>query len=42
MAADGDIKTHEATYHKVIGWMKYGSVIVFVIALVMLYVISAK
>lgn len=37
MAEDGDIKVHEATYHKVIGLLKYGAAGCFLLAFVIIY-----
>ncbi|GAA0318539.1 hypothetical protein GCM10009087_31190 [Sphingomonas oligophenolica] len=42
MAADGDIKVHEATYHKVIAMLKWGAVGCFVIAFTVIWLISGK
>jgi len=39
MAGDGDIKVHEATYHKVIGMLKWGAVACFVIAFTVIWLI---
>jgi len=37
MALDGDMKVHEATYHKVIGLLKYGAVACFLLVFVIIY-----
>ncbi|RZF65181.1 aa3-type cytochrome c oxidase subunit IV [Sphingomonas populi] len=37
MAEDGDIKVHEATYHKVIGLLKYGAAACFLLAFIIIY-----
>lgn len=42
MAADGDMQAHRKTYDKVIGMFKYGGVAVFVIAFVIIYLISGR
>lgn len=42
MAGNGDMKAHESTYHSVIGLLKYGAVACFVIAFVVIYLISGK
>ena len=40
MAAENDMQVHRATYDKVIGWMKYGTIIVAVIAASVIFVIT--
>ena len=40
MAADNDIQVHQATYHKVIGWMKYGAIIVAIVAAAVIFLIT--
>ncbi|WP_375397714.1 aa3-type cytochrome c oxidase subunit IV [uncultured Sphingomonas sp.] len=42
MADDTDIKTHEATYHSILGLMKYGAGACFVIAMIVVFFISGK
>jgi hypothetical protein len=42
MATDGDLQVHRATYEKVIGVLKYGAVACFVIAFVVVWLISGK
>lgn len=42
MAAENDIQVHQATYHKVIGWLKYGAIIVAVIAAAVIFLITRK
>ena len=39
MAGDGEIKVHEATYHKVIGLLKWGAVACFLIAMLVIWLI---
>jgi len=39
MAGGGEIKVHEATYHKVIGMLKWGAVGCFVIAALVIWLI---
>jgi Bacterial aa3 type cytochrome c oxidase subunit IV len=41
MAGDSDIKVHEATYHQVIGLLKWGAVACFVIAAAVVWLISS-
>jgi hypothetical protein len=41
MAGDSDIKVHEATYHQVIGLLKWGAVACFVIAFTVVWLISS-
>ena len=40
MAADNDIEVHQATYHKVIGWLKYGAIIVAVVTAAVIFLIT--
>lgn len=40
MADETDIKAHEATYHSVLGLMKYGAVACFAIAMLVIWLIS--
>ena len=40
MAADNDIQVHQATYHKVIGWLKYGAIIVAVVTAAVIFLIT--
>ena len=40
MATENDLQVHQQTYHKVIGWMKYGAVIVAVIAATVIFLIT--
>ncbi|WP_404365976.1 aa3-type cytochrome c oxidase subunit IV [Sphingomonas sp. MMS24-J45] len=42
MAGENDIQTHQATYHKMIGWMKYGVVIVAAITALVIFLITRK
>jgi len=42
MAGDGEIKVHEATYHSVIGLLKWGAVGCLVIAFLVIWLISGK
>ncbi|MEO9131128.1 MAG: aa3-type cytochrome c oxidase subunit IV [Sphingomonas sp.] len=39
MAADGEIKVHEATYNKVIGVLKWGAIGCFLIAMLVIWLI---
>jgi len=39
---NGNLKAHEATYHSVIGLLKYGAVACFVIALLVIYLIAGR
>jgi hypothetical protein len=40
MAAENDMQVHQATYDKVIGWLKYGAIIVAIIAASVIFVIT--
>ena len=40
MADHTDMKPHEATYHSVLGLLKYGAVACFVIAAIVILLIS--
>ncbi|MEG3177096.1 aa3-type cytochrome c oxidase subunit IV [Sphingomonas sp. RB3P16] len=42
MAADNELQVHRATYDKVINVMKYGAVAVFIIAFVVVWLVSGK
>ncbi|CUS44132.1 aa3-type cytochrome c oxidase subunit IV [Sphingomonas sp. QA11] len=42
MAGNGDIKFHEETYHKVIGLLKWGAIACFLIAALVIWLISGK
>jgi hypothetical protein len=42
MAGDGEIKVHEETYHKVIGLLKWGAVGCFLVAMMVIWLISHK
>lgn len=42
MAAENDIQVHQATYHKVIGWLKYGAIIVAAVAVGVIFLITRK
>ncbi|MDO7843489.1 aa3-type cytochrome c oxidase subunit IV [Sphingomonas immobilis] len=37
MADDGDIKVHEATYHRVLGLLQCGGAVIFVLVLLLIY-----
>ncbi|MBB3348882.1 aa3-type cytochrome c oxidase subunit IV [Sphingomonas citri] len=39
-AGRGDIKAHEATYSGMIGWLKYGAVICFLLAFFVIWLIA--
>lgn len=39
MAGNGDMKAHEATYHSVIGMLKYGAVACILIAALVIWLI---
>jgi hypothetical protein len=39
MAGDSDMKAHEATYHSVIGLLKWGAVACFIIAFAVIWLI---
>ena len=39
MAGDGEIKVHEATYHKVMGMLKWGAIGCFLIAMLVIWLI---
>jgi hypothetical protein len=41
MANQTDMKPHEATYHSVIGLLKYGAVACFLIAMIVVWLISS-
>lgn len=42
MATEGDLQVHRATYGKVINVLKYGGVACFIIAFVVVWLISGK
>ena len=42
MAGNGDLKAHEATYSSVIWMLKWGAVGCFVLAFIVLWLISGK
>ncbi|GHH21939.1 aa3-type cytochrome c oxidase subunit IV [Sphingomonas sp. AAP5] len=42
MAAENDMQVHRATYDKVMSVMKYGAVAVFIIAFVVVWLVSGK
>ena len=41
MAQQSDIETHAATYHKVLGLMKYGAVACGVIAAIVIWLLAS-
>jgi hypothetical protein len=41
MADQTDMKTHEATYLSVLGMLKYGAVACFLIAFIVIFLISS-
>ena len=42
MAAENDMQAHRATYGKVMGVLKYGAIVCFVIAAAVIFVITRK
>ncbi|MFZ5796436.1 MAG: hypothetical protein ACRCS5_06505 [Sphingomonas sp.] len=42
MAADSELQIHRATYEKVIAVLKYGAIACFIIAFVVVWLISGK
>ena len=42
MAAEGDLQTQRKTYDKVLGMLKYGGVVVLILAFVIIYLISRR
>ena len=41
MADQTDMKAHEATYHSVLGMLKYGAVACFAIAFIVIFLITS-
>lgn len=37
----GDMKAHEATYHSVINWLKWGTVACAILAAIVIYLIAS-
>ena len=42
MADQTDMKTHESTYHSVLGMLKYGAIGCFLIAAIVIWLISSS